>query len=69
MSKISWGGMPPDPPRGAWIFIRFLALPLYNPPKTKMSRSALVALTLAFLAFLAPSPIAFLAPSPSLPNP
>ena len=30
--KISWGGMPPDPPRGAWIFIRFLNLPLYNPP-------------------------------------
>ena len=33
--KISWGGMPPDPPRGAWIFIRFLDLPLYNPPKSK----------------------------------
>ena len=24
--------MPPDPPRGAWIFIKFLDLPLYNPP-------------------------------------
>ena len=36
--KISWGGMPPDPPRGAWIFIRFLDLPLYMqppPPKSK----------------------------------
>ena len=27
--------MPPDPPRGAWIFIKFLDLPLYNPPKSK----------------------------------
>ena len=35
MSKISWGGMPPDPPRRAWIFIRFLDLPLSNPPKPK----------------------------------
>ena len=33
--KISWGVMPPDPPRGAWIFIRFLDLLLHNPPKSK----------------------------------
>ena len=33
--KISWGGMPPDPPRGAWIFIKFWICHCTTPPKSK----------------------------------